>query len=345
MRRFNEANERVKRAYVVYVRDAKGQDEKSIDKVLAALVRFEESTAYKPFKKFHIEQAGNFKAHLSKARNGRTKKPLSHATIDATLRLVKAFFHWLAGQPGYKSVLSYADCEYFNNNAKNARIAHTERDIPYPSLGQAKRAFEAMPSATAIERRNKAFFAFLMLTGARDGAATSLKLKHIDIAEQQVFQDARDVKTKAAKTFYTWFFPVDPAFLDCLTAWVGFLKDELLFGPNDALFPKPAIGLVKGKGFQVVGLSREPYAGAAKLNGAIRDSFTAVHMHEYTAHSFRKTLGIYANEVCKSLEEFKAWSMNLGHENLATTVSSYMPVTRHRQRDLIRGMGEGDRAA
>lgn len=340
MRRFNEVNERVKRAYIVYLREAKGQDEKSIDKVLAALVRFEESTGYKPFKKFHIEQAGRFKAHLAKARNGRTKKPLSHATIDATLRLVKAFFHWLAGQPGYKSVLSYDDCEYFNNNAKNARVAHAERDAPYPSMGQARRAFDAMPEMNVIERRNKAFFAFLVLTGARNGAATSLKLKHIDVAEREVFQDARDVKTKNAKMIYTWFFPVDAVYLDCLGAWVGFLKDDLAFGPDDALFPKPEMRRVEGKGFQVFGLSREPYAGAGKLNEAIRDAFAAVHMHEYTVHGFRKTLGMYANEVCTTLEEFKAWSMNLGHENLATTVSSYMPVTRHRQRDLIRALGK-----
>ena len=34
----------------------------------------------------------------------------------------------------------------------------------------------------------------------------------------------------------------------------------------------------------------------------------------------------------------KAWSRNLGHEHLATTVNSYIPVTRERQRELLERM-------
>jgi hypothetical protein len=35
----------------------------------------------------------------------------------------------------------------------------------------------------------------------RDGAIASFKLKHIDVAEDRLDQDAREVKTKASKTF------------------------------------------------------------------------------------------------------------------------------------------------
>jgi hypothetical protein len=102
MRKVNEENERIKRKYIAYLKQAKGQDVKSLDKTLAAILKFEESSNFKPFKKFHIEQAGKFKTYLEKARNPRTGKPLRLSTTDATLRLVKAFFHWLAGQSGYK---------------------------------------------------------------------------------------------------------------------------------------------------------------------------------------------------------------------------------------------------
>ncbi len=63
-----------------------------------------------------------------------------------------------------------------------------------------------MPSGTPLQRRDKSLFAFLMLTDARDGAVASLRLKHIDLVENCVNQDARDVNTKFAKTFTTWFF-------------------------------------------------------------------------------------------------------------------------------------------
>jgi hypothetical protein len=104
MRKYNAENERLKRRYEQYLREAKGQDDKSIDKMRAALVKFEESTKYKPFKLFRIDQARQFKDALGRAKNAKGK-PLGLTTIDATLRLVKGFFHWLAGQQGYKKVL------------------------------------------------------------------------------------------------------------------------------------------------------------------------------------------------------------------------------------------------
>ena len=141
MRRVNEANERVKRDYAIYLRNAKGQDETSVDKVLAALVRFEECTKFKSFRQFRIQKAVDFKDHLACTKNARTGRPLGGTTIDAELRLVKGVFHWLVGRPGFKKVLTYPDVEYFNNTRKKTRAAHTQRDIPYPTMEQAAHAF------------------------------------------------------------------------------------------------------------------------------------------------------------------------------------------------------------
>lgn len=165
MRNYNAENERVKRRYVNFLREAKGQDEKSLDKVRAALVKFEESTKFKRFKAFHIDQARQFKDALSRAKTAKGK-PLALTTTDATLRLVKGFFHWLAGQQGFKKVLSYADVEYFNNNRNDARAAHAQRPVQYPSKQAACHAFQGMAERTELERRDKAMFAFLMITGA-----------------------------------------------------------------------------------------------------------------------------------------------------------------------------------
>ena len=159
-----EENERTKHDYAIYLRHAQGQDEKSIDKVMAAIRQFEDSTKSKPFKKFHRQQAADFKSFLGKQKNMRTKKPLAYSTVDSILRLVKAFFHWLVSRDGFKRVLTYADVEYFNNTLKNGRIAHTVRAIPYPSMQQAAHAFQAMPFETEFEKRDKALFAFFMLT-------------------------------------------------------------------------------------------------------------------------------------------------------------------------------------
>ena len=336
-RKFNEENERIKRRYLHFLREAKRSDTATVDKAAEAILRFERSTGYKPFKRFHIEQAVAFKDRLSNEKSARTGAPLSKATVDSTLRMVKAFIHWLAGQPGYKSRIAYADAEYFNLNAKDARIAHTARDTPYPTPEQCRHAFAQMPSATPLQRRDRALFAFLLLTGARDGAAASMRLKHVDLVEGCVYQDARDVKTKFAKTFTTWFFPVDDAYLQNFRDWVTYLREDELFGPADALFPKPLMGRKDGS-FAPLGLSRDTYSNAGKLRAVIKDAFTSAGLPAFGPHSFRKTLGLLANDHCKTPEQFKAWSMNLGHENIATTLSAYCPVSPSRQDKLIQGM-------
>jgi len=192
-----------------------------------------------------------------------------------------------------------------------------------------------MPNATDIEKRNKAMFAFLMLTGARDGAVASLKVKHINLFDGSVFQDAREVKTKNGKTFTTWFFPVDPEYLDCFESWMHYLQKEKLFGPDDALFPKPLRERVDGQ-FVHQKLSRETYSNATKINAVIRNAFASVQMPEYTPHSFRKTLGLLMSDLRLTVEQQKAWSQNLGHENFVTTVASYLPVSEQRQGELLK---------
>ena len=52
----------------------------------------------------------------------------------------------------------------------------------------------------AIERRNRALIAFTLLTGARDSAIASMKLKHINLVAACVNQDAREVQTKFRST-------------------------------------------------------------------------------------------------------------------------------------------------
>lgn len=306
-RKFTEENERIKRQYLHYMREAKQCDTTTVDKAAEAILRFERSTGFKAFKLFHIEQAVTFKRQLDAEKSARTGQPLAKATISGTLRAVKAFVQWLAGQPGYKSRITYADAEYFNMSAKDTRIAHAERDTPFPTVEQCRHAFGLMPSATPIERRNKALFAFLMLTGARDGAIASLRLKHVDLVQCCVYQDARDVRTKFAKTFTTWFFPVDAAYLQVFRDWVAFLRQDQLFGHADALFPKPLMGLHNG-GFACLGLSREIYGNAGKIREVTKSAFTSAGLPAFGPHSFRKTLGILANDHCRTPEQFKAWS-------------------------------------
>src|SRR5271154_4393817 len=114
MRKHSPENERIKRQYFAFLKEAKRHSEPTVDAVAKALHRFEEYTKYRDFTAFHFEQAIAFKKHLAEQKAERSGKNLSKATLYATLTQLKRFFQWLAWQPGYKLRIQYSDAEYFN---------------------------------------------------------------------------------------------------------------------------------------------------------------------------------------------------------------------------------------
>jgi site-specific recombinase XerD len=164
----NPENERIKRSYFIYLKEAKRLSEHSIDAAAAALSRFEEYTKYRDFKRFHIQQAVGFKRKLADQVSPRTGDRLASSTMFVTLNALRAFFHWLAGQPGYRSQLTYADADYFALSEKEARVVKARLERPVPTIEQILHVVRTMPCVTEIDLRNRAVIAFTLLTGARD---------------------------------------------------------------------------------------------------------------------------------------------------------------------------------
>jgi integrase len=331
-------NERIKRQYFAYLKEAKRHSEPTVDAAAKALNRFEVYTGYRDFKAFHTEQAVAFKRHLAGQRGLQSGETLSKATLYATLTQLKRFFQWLAWQPGYKSRFEYSDAEYFNLSDKDTRIATAQREQRVPTLEQIKHVIQTMPAKTEIERRNRALISFTLLTGARDSAIASMSLKHVDLIAGCVHQDARDVKTKFSKTFNTYFFPVGDEALRIIEAWVSYLREEKLWGNDDPLFPATRIALGATRQFEVSGLDRAHWSSASPVRSIFRDAFVGAGLPYFNPHSFRNTLVRLGQDLCKSPEEFKAWSQNLGHEKVLTTFMSYGAVACDRQGEILRGL-------
>jgi len=338
MKKHNPVNERIKRKYFTFLKEAKRHSEPTIDAAAKALSRFEVYTRYRDFKAFHFEQAVAFKKHLAAQNGQQSGKKLSKATLHATLTQLKRFFQWLALQPGYKSRIQYTDAEYFNLSDKDTRIATAKRQQKFPTLEQIKHIINTMSAETEIERRNRALVAFTLLTGARDSATASLKLKHIDLIAGCVNQDAREVKTKFSKTFNTFFFPVGEEILTIVSDWVSYLRDEKLWGNDDPLFPATRIGLGTNHQFEATGLAREHWTTAAPIRKIFREAFVRAGLPYFNPHSFRNTLVQLGQCVCRTPEQFKAWSQNLGHEKVLTTFLSYGEVACQRQGEIIRSL-------
>lgn len=58
-------------------------------------------------------------------------------------------------------------------------------------------------------------------------------------------------------------------------------------------------------------------------------------MPYFNPHSFRHTLVALGQQLCQTPEAYKAWSQNLGHEAVLTTLTSYGAVASARQAELM----------
>lgn len=329
-------NERIKRAYFAFLREAHGRDVATIDAVAKSLARFEDSTKRRDFKRFHREQAVAFKAKLAAAHNARTGERLSKATVLATLRDLRAFFTWLAREPGYRSQVAYADADYFNLSDRDVAIARARREPNPPTVEQMQRVLAAMPAATVLERRDRALVALATLTAARVAALASFRLAHVNLTDGYVDHDARTVDTKGAKTFRTFFMPVVEGALDIVGAWIGELESDHAWGPNDPLFPQTEMGLDADGAFAPVGLARDCWSTTEPVRVIFRRAFVAAGLPYHNPHSLRAMLVRHAMTLDLTPEGFKAWSQNLGHSDPLTTFTSYGTLPTHRQGELIR---------
>jgi site-specific recombinase XerD len=338
--RNNPDNERIKREYLHWLTNAKGQSEATLDGIAAALHRFETHTRFKSFKSFHRQQAVSFKQWLTDQHNARTGEKLSRATLYSTLKALRAFFEWLSREPGFRAHVNFSDAAYFNLSANEVRIATAQRERPAPTLEQVAHVLGIMPYGSVVERRDRAVIAFTLLTGARDGATASFLLKHVDIDAGKVEQDARQVRTKGRKTFTTTFFPVGDEARQIVVDWVKELREVHFFGREDPLFPATAMAPDESGLFSRTGLARQGWTNAGPVRAIFKRAFEGAGLPYFNPHSFRKTLALLGEARCQTPEAFKAWSQNLGHEGVLTTFSSYGTVPADRQAAIIRGLTE-----
>lgn len=335
MSKHNANNLRIKRKYLVWLKDAKGFSEASIDKAAAVISAYERFLAGKDFRAFHPERARAFKRHLAGQKNARTGAPLTASTIGGTLREVKAFFLWLADQPGYKSKITYSDADYLTPDRKTEAARRSNLWKPHPSPGQVRQLLGCMPIETVLQRRDRALVAFLFLTGSREGAAISLRLCHVDLENACVQFDGRSVNTKFGKSFTTAFFPIGEEVEQIVRDWIDELRSVYLFSDADPLFPKTKVGVGKSSRFEALGIAREPWANPSSVARIFKEAFRTAGLPPFSPHRVRDTLAELAREHCRTPEDYKCWSQNMGHEDVLTTFSSYGSVAPGRQVELM----------
>jgi integrase len=338
MKNHNPENERTKRAYFTFLKEAKGLSETSVDAAATAIARFEAYTRWRSLNAFHFEQATAFKRHLAAQVGQRSGALLSKATLRHMLAALKAFFEWLSGQSGFRQRITYSDASYFNLSLKDATVARTTREERIPTIEQIHRVLDSLPQQTEVDQRNRAMVALAALTAARADALASMRLRHIDIKAGCISQDARQVRTKNSKSFPTFFVEIGGNARAIVEDWISYLERERLWGPDDPLFPATQVALDTHGQFAAVGVHRKGWRNAAAVRKIFRDAFKAAGLPYSNPHTFRKTLARFGQQTCRTPEEYKAFSQNIGHEEVLTTFRSYGEVPLERQATIIRSL-------
>lgn len=341
MSEYNPLNERLKKQYEDTLLHDNYREQRTVDAVWKAINQYERFTSRKDFTTFNREQAIGFKRWLVKQKNAKGQL-LSVSTVRSTLKMVRDFFRWLAIHPHYIRKIDAQAANTLRLSDNDDRAGRATRELPTPTVEEVHQVLEVLPHGTEIEKRDRALIAFTALTGIRDAALISLKVKDIDRVKKEVWQNPRHVKTKNRKGISTFFMPFDPLWEEITLEWLDYVEQKLGFTPDDPLFPKAAVIPNPEKlSFEVQGLSREHWAKATAVCDIFKAAFKGAGLPYYHPHSFRRMLATWALDHCTQ-KEFKAISQNIGHENAITTYNSYGTLNDHTRRKAIQGIGKRD---
>lgn len=319
-------NDRVIHAWLQY---AGKFDKKTINAHLAAIRHFEGSINGKDFHRLSITDVTGYRDQLkSMAHSGQ----LSISTIRHRVSHVKALLKWLVDQKGFtaldRTLAGYLDLP------KKFDAKTLERDSkPVPSIDEAEQMVQAMPNKTRKERRDRAMVCTAFLGALRADTVSSLLIAHVKMDTKHIVQDAGQSRTKNGKSLRIWFFPVPEIFAQVLNEWQTELR-SLGFAETDALFPDSLILAFPMR-------PRDPRpVPVMKSTNAISAAFKIASKalpKQFSPHSAKHCIGQVSWSVCRTAEERKAWSANMGHDDEDVTQRYYSKISDDRMAQIFAG--------
>ncbi len=322
MKKNKAKNEQIKRKYFEWLKGAKGYSIKTIEVIERAIWIWEEFSKEDDYATFNQKSAQKFKKWLSQRKQKRGGISVSLTTQYNYFRYLSGFFLWLSGQSGYKSRVSVYDIQFLKLDKAQTRLAIAVKEQKYPSLDYVKRLCDSIEIKTEVDQRDRALIAFHFLSAMRVSAIFTLPLGCFDIEKLQVTQDPMaGVKTKFSKRIFTTLIKVDDELLKYILEWVAYLKKIKCFSDADPMFPKTKLEQKSKEDACFQGIEVEPEFW--KTEGPILSMFRArmstAKLPYFSPHKFRHASIAEARKYCRTEEQRKALSQNVGHDNISTT--------------------------
>ncbi|MDF2372684.1 MAG: tyrosine-type recombinase/integrase [Rhizobiaceae bacterium] len=328
------ANERVIFDYQVY---AGRFDPKTLDAHLAVIRDFETFHDGKLLSAITPADASRYRESLIIA----SQFGMSRSTVRHRASFLAAFFDWLVQQDGYRRMKKTIG-GYFKLPKALAAKALQPAPRNIPTTDEALKILSGMPARSLTQQRDQAIVAASFLFGTRANATASLRLGHIDVKAKKVRQDATVVRVKNGKSQTTFWFPIDERFAHIVIAWIDELS-KLGCRSQDALFPpNAALGRIR----DLSKTDREPilpWQTDSAVRRAFRNGCKSAALQYFNPHSVRHYLKSIRDEYCRTAEERKAWSHNMGHENEQVTEDNYAKMTDSRRDEIFSTLSPGSR--
>jgi len=331
----NIKNERIKRAFFRWLKEANGNCQSTIDNMEKAILLYEDFTKQADLATFNPDRAIKFKEWLKK-RQFRSK-PISIVTYHTYLRYLRKFFSWLTWQPGYKSKITPDIVSYLNISEKEERMATQASPRNYPTLEYALKLTSSIKISSEIDLRDRAVIAFAPLSGMRDKAIATLPLGCFDEDNLTIIQNPRlGVQTKFSKYITSTLFRFDEKLVSHVIEWTRHLKEKG-FGSQDPLFPRSKVDQGKDNLSFEAATEVEPefWQGTGRIREIFKKRAQEAGLPYFAPHTFRHLAIDLALKHCKTGEQIKAISQNFGHEHIATTLSSYANYAPDRLSEIL----------
>ncbi|MCU0801566.1 MAG: site-specific integrase [Rhodobacteraceae bacterium] len=311
---------------------ARCYDAKTVDAHLISIRDFERYVSVRSFADIKDRDADGWRAALV----GRTKVMgseggLSRSTVRHRASHLRAFFDWLAKQNGFKHLASVSG--YFA--LPRGLTAKNDQSDPRscPTLSEAIQMLNGLPQTRLIDRRDRAVLALAFMAGLRESALISLRMCHVDVARRKIFHDGETLRAKNGKSFVIDWFPRTEAFQAVFCAWYAEARG-LGLRDNDSLFPDMHV-LSRLRWRTKPDRPEIPPMRSASTVDVIFRRASAIVGQRYTPHSARHMLANLGDQLCRTSEMRKAWSLNLGHETEAITMQHYGRISAERKAEIL----------
>jgi integrase len=269
-----------------------------------------------------------FPEYMLTARQDDQEGQLSAEYIKKVMATARRFFSWLVlNRIGYKSIKAS-----WITTLKIKRLSNPPRHSEAVTLEEIK-AIAKAPVLNTGERRTRAMAVMLFLSGMRIGAFVSLPLECVDLDNLTIFQyPSKGVRTKNRKTAKTTLLNI-PELLEVVKAWDTEVRSIL---PDRGLWFAPLLPdtCEIDPGCVTPGEHRETLACKH-----LKAWLGKVGLKYHSPHKFRHGHIHFAMSHCRTIEEYKAVSLNVMHSSMEITDQFYSVLDSDQVRNRIQQLG------